>query len=436
MNVSLYEISADFLKALDGLEVDEETGEIMNFDAVEALDAQFEDKAESVACYIKNLSAFAADLKAEEENLSTRRKTVERRVDSVKKYLSSCLATVGKDKVETAKARISFRKSIQVQIDDEAALPANYVTTTVTTKPDKTAIKKAIQAGEDVGGIMADKKTTTQAAEQAALDPPAAVRNDIPLLTEKDIECRVQSVSRAKTGRVGAVLLLYKDARVDMRILDQVFGPGNWQRTHEVINGNLFCNIDIWDAEKRAWVRKQDVGVESNTEKEKGQASDAFKRAGFNVGIGRELYTGPFIYVELADNEFYSEGQNGRKEVLKCYSNTRFTVAHVAYNDRREICELVIADRNGNVRFDMNKRVQGPPQTAQGGQGTTTQGNAQGQGKQAPRGRQGAPAGTPAPQTENGAVCPICGKPITKAEQDYSVRKYGREACRTCQKAL
>lgn len=69
MNVSLYEISADFLKALDGLEVDEETGEIMNFDAVEALDAQFEDKAESVACYIKNLSAFAADLKAEEENL-------------------------------------------------------------------------------------------------------------------------------------------------------------------------------------------------------------------------------------------------------------------------------------------------------------------------------------------------------------------------------
>ena len=111
----------------------------------------------------------------------------------------------------------------------------------------------------------------------------------IPLLTEQDIDCRVQSVSKAKTGRVGAVLLLYKDARVDMRILDQVFGPGNWQRTHEVINGNLFCNIDIWDDEKKTWVRKQDVGTESNTEKEKGQASDSFKRAGFNVGIGREL---------------------------------------------------------------------------------------------------------------------------------------------------
>ena len=83
----------------------------------------------------------------------------------------------------------------------------------------------------------------------------------IPLLTEQDIDCRVQSVSKAKTGRVGAVLLLYKDARVDMRILDQVFGPGNWQRTHEVINGNLFCNIDIWDDEKKTWVRKQDVAT-------------------------------------------------------------------------------------------------------------------------------------------------------------------------------
>lgn len=288
---------------------------------------------------------------------------------------------------------------------------------------------------------MEDSKTTQTSmnpqAPPAAPVAPAVAPKEIPLLTEKDIECRVQSVSRAKTGKVGAVLLLYKDARVDMRILDQVFGPGNWQRTHEVINGNLFCNIDIWDAEKRAWVRKQDVGVESNTEKEKGQASDAFKRAGFNVGIGRELYTGPFIYVELADNEFYSEGQqNGRKEVLKCYSNTRFSVTHVAYNDRREISELVIADRNGNVRFDMNRRVAGPSQAAQGGQGAPAQGNTQGQPRTAPRGRQSAPAGASPPQGDTGAACPICGKPITKAEQEYSLRRYGREACRTCQKAL
>lgn len=280
---------------------------------------------------------------------------------------------------------------------------------------------------------MAEKKQADPAVENPAQSAQKSVWDSIPLLTAQDIECRVQSVSRAKSGRVGAVLLLYKDARVDMRILDQVFGPGNWQRTHEVINGNLFCNIDVWDPDKAAWVRKQDVGVESNTEKEKGQASDAFKRAGFNVGIGRELYTGPFIYVELADNEFYSEGQqNGRKEVLKCYSNTRFTVTHVAYNDRREICELVIVDRNGTVRFDMNNRVQGPPQTAQNGQKAAAQGNTQGPAGTASKGQQRAPA----PVKDGGAACPICGGPITKAEQDYSNRKFGREACRTCQKTL
>ena len=294
---------------------------------------------------------------------------------------------------------------------------------------------------------MAEKKTAGQVAEPTTRPEtartaggtrgPATVQKEIPLLTEKDIECRVQSVSRAKTGKVGAVLLLYKDARVDMRILDQVFGPGNWQRTHEVINGNLFCNIDIWDAEKRAWVRKQDVGVESNTEKEKGQASDAFKRAGFNVGIGRELYTGPFIYVELADNEFYSEGQqNGRKEVLKCYSNTRFKVTRVAYNDRREIVDLVIVDRNGNVRFDMNKRVEGPPQTSQGGQRAPGPGKHPGTGQTGPPGAARRTSGNASAPSRERAVCPICGKPITKAEQDYSLRKYGREACRTCQKSI
>lgn len=280
---------------------------------------------------------------------------------------------------------------------------------------------------------MAERKQADQPAENAAQSAQKAAWDAIPLLTAQDIECRVQSVSRAKSGRVGAVLLLYKDARVDMRILDQVFGPGNWQRTHEVINGNLFCNIDVWDPDKAAWVRKQDVGVESNTEKEKGQASDAFKRAGFNVGIGRELYTGPFIYVELSDGEFYSEGQqNGRKEVLKCYSNTRFTVTHVAYNDRREICELVIVDRNGNVRFDMNNRVQGPPQTAQSAQKAAGKGNTQASAAPAAGDKQSAPA----PAQDSGAACPICGGKITKAEQDYSLRKYGREACRTCQKAL
>lgn len=190
---------------------------------------------------------------------------------------------------------------------------------------------------------------------------------NIPLLTAEDIDCRVQSVSKAKNGTVGAVLLLYKDARVDMRILDQVFGPGNWQRTHELINGNLFCTIEIWDDEKAAWVKKQDVGVESNTEKEKGQASDAFKRAGFNVGIGRELYSAPFTYVELNDGEWKVEKVQGR-DVYRTYPNVKFSVTKIGYNDRREIVDLTIVDRFGNVRFLCEGGVQ--KKVNQGGQGS------------------------------------------------------------------
>lgn len=112
-------------------------------------------------------------------------------------------------------------------------------------------------------------------------------------LTAGDIECRVSTVSDK-----GCSLLLYKDARCDMKILDETVGAENWKRSHELINGNLFCNVSIWDEGKKEWVTKQDVGTESYTEKEKGQASDAFKRACFNWGIGRELYTAPFIWIK------------------------------------------------------------------------------------------------------------------------------------------
>lgn len=115
-------------------------------------------------------------------------------------------------------------------------------------------------------------------------------------LTAGDIECRVSTVSDK-----GCSLLLYKDARCDMKILDEAVGPENWKRSHELINGNLFCNVSIWDEGKKEWVTKQDVGTESYTEKEKGQASDAFKRACFNWGIGRELYTAPFIWIKSGD---------------------------------------------------------------------------------------------------------------------------------------
>ena len=295
------------------------------------------------------------------------------------------------------------------------------------------ATKPAIPDQEIPENTASQTKGAAPAAPDVQAEPAS---RSIPLLTTADIECRVQSVSKAKNGRVGAVLLLYKNARVDMKILDEVFGPMNWRRTHEVVNGNLFCNIDLWDDTKKEWVRKQDVGVESNTEKEKGQASDAFKRAGFNVGIGRELYTGPFIYVELSDNEYYSDGQNGRKEVFKCYSNVRFSVSRVSYNERREINDLVILDRFGNVRFDMNNRnaatTPGPAQGAQSAPAQARSNNTRPTAQNAASGRQGGQ--TQAPST--GGVCPICGGPISPAEQDYSRRKYGREACRNCQKAL
>ena len=117
-------------------------------------------------------------------------------------------------------------------------------------------------------------------------------------LTEKEIDARVATVNEK-----GCSLLLYKDARCDMRILDEAVGPERWQRKHELINGNLFCNVGINFPSEDGdhWVWKQDVGTESYTEKEKGQASDSFKRACFNWGIGRELYTAPYIWIPAKD---------------------------------------------------------------------------------------------------------------------------------------
>lgn len=109
-------------------------------------------------------------------------------------------------------------------------------------------------------------------------------------LTKDDIECRVQQIKAN-----GLVLLLYKNARVDMAILDETVGPENWQREHYDVNGVMFCRVGIkCDGE---WIWKSDCGTESNTEAVKGMSSDSFKRACFNWGIGRELYTAPFIWI-------------------------------------------------------------------------------------------------------------------------------------------
>ena len=120
-------------------------------------------------------------------------------------------------------------------------------------------------------------------------------------LKAEEIDVRVQQVIEGK----GAVLLLYKDARVDQDILDETVGKMNWQRKHSRENAN--CEVGIWDKDKCQWVWKEDTGTESNTEKEKGLASDSFKRACFNWGIGRELYTSPFIWVSSDKCEIYED---------------------------------------------------------------------------------------------------------------------------------
>ena len=167
-------------------------------------------------------------------------------------------------------------------------------------------------------------------------------------LRADEIDCRIQSLSENKNG-VGAVVLLYKDARVDMNILDETVGAMNWKRSHELIGDRLYCTISIRD-ENGEWVSKQDVGTESNTEKEKGQASDSFKRAGFNWGIGRELYSAPFIYIKLSNDEFFND-KNGK---LKTYS--KFKVFDIEYDENKNISLLVIGNNN-DERFFYGKKT-------------------------------------------------------------------------------
>lgn len=161
-------------------------------------------------------------------------------------------------------------------------------------------------------------------------------------LRPDEIDVRVGTVS-AK----GVSLLLYKDARCDMNILDETYGPAGWQRRHEVINGNLYCGIGIWNEAIEEWVWKWDCGTESFTEKEKGEASDSFKRAAFNVGIGRELYTAGFTFVPCPTQP--KQGGKGH-ELVNPYQFNGAYVSDIRYKEtehKREITGLVIKDSKG-----------------------------------------------------------------------------------------
>lgn len=156
-------------------------------------------------------------------------------------------------------------------------------------------------------------------------------------LTANEIECRV-----AQAKRNGVSLLLYKDARVDQVILDETVGPFNWQRHHNRDNAN--CIVSIWDAEKQIWVSKEDTGTESNTEAQKGLASDSFKRACFNWGIGRELYTAPFIWIKAEACNLKQRGDR-----YQCYDN--FDVEKIIIENKRIMALSIINQSTGKRCF-------------------------------------------------------------------------------------
>ena len=174
------------------------------------------------------------------------------------------------------------------------------------------------------------------------------------LLRADEIECRV---GQTKAGK-GISLLLYKDARCDQNILDETVGPMNWMRQHERDNAN--CIVSIYDDKKGQWISKEDTGTESKTEAEKGLASDSFKRACVNWGIGRELYTAPFIWI------------GGDPDNLKW---EKFTVAEIGYDSWEEINALAIADKNGCIvyrygnttaKYQKPMKVETPPDAING----------------------------------------------------------------------
>ena len=222
-----------------------------------------------------------------------------------------------------------------------------------------------------------------------------------PLLTASQIEARIATISEK-----GASLLLYKDARCDMNILDSAVGALNWKREHTRDNAN--CIVSIWDEAKSQWISKEDTGSESFTEKEKGLASDSFKRACFNWGIGRELYTAPpFIWIPADKINLFDK--NGKKSTYDTFS-----VSKIEY-DNKIISNLEIINQHNNIIYSMKNVSQ--------------------QKNDTPEPKAPAPHTPPPPSTSPQILCSDCGKKIDALKvKEYSEKKYGRCLCWNCQK--
>ncbi len=170
-------------------------------------------------------------------------------------------------------------------------------------------------------------------------------------LSIDQIDFRIQSINKGKY----ATILAYKDARVDMQRLDEVCGPMQWQRDHKEIKGVVYCGIGIKDQinqGKWEWSWKWDAGTESMTERQKGEASDSFKRAGFNWGIGRELYDYPLIQVKLNDSECTLAGDKMKQTYNLKLKEWRWKVE---LDDNHQVTYLGAVDNNNKVRFQYGK---------------------------------------------------------------------------------
>lgn len=159
------------------------------------------------------------------------------------------------------------------------------------------------------------------------------------LLRASEISCRVQQISSK-----GLSLLLYVTSRDGQKRLDEKYGALGWQDSYKVIDGDLYCTITAWDKEKEQWVSKEDVGTASYTAKEKGRASDAFKRACVKHGIARELYTAPFIWLG-------ADVANIKEKDGKCSTYDKFYVNYITYTADGKIDELEIVNQNMDIVF-------------------------------------------------------------------------------------
>lgn len=231
-------------------------------------------------------------------------------------------------------------------------------------------------------------------------------------LRADEIDLRIQQIKSKNDQPTGLILLCYKDARVDMDILDETYGSMGWQRTHEFKDGKLYCTVSVWDDVKKCWISKEDVGTESNTEAEKGQASDSFKRANFNWGIGRELYTSPFIWVDASKCNVYDTKRKDKFGAPIFACNDGFSVESITIENKVITAMSVKNNRTGETVFAYSKNKPQKPKPAAPAEITCTKCG-----------------------IKIEPVIAKTGKTMTAQEiSDFSRKKFGQCLCPACQK--